>query len=150
GIMSRPHDTLFGESAGTTKMRLAVAPEGVLGDGKVVLDGGLIVGIGTGTELVRVEADKHSLATRIRVVELQGLNKSLAETVGAPASKIETGDLFELDKWVPTEQTRLQAWLSPATLNASDLEDFADEMSSLQKSPMLTWVNDPAKVAATH
>jgi hypothetical protein len=150
GTASRPRDALFGASAGSTRLRVAVAREGVLENGRIVLDGGRITGIGRASELVKVTESKNSTEARIRVVELEGMNKSVAERVGPGAPKIETGDLFELDKWVPAEENRLQVWMASATLSAADLEDFAAEMSTLRSSSKVKWVEDPSAVAPTH
>jgi hypothetical protein len=150
GVASRPRDALLGSSSESTRLRVAVAREGMLDNGRIVLDAGKITGIGRGSELVSVTESKSSPQVRIRVVELDGMNKSLAELVGTGTTKIGAGDLFELDKWIPAEESRLQVWMAPATLASADLDDFAAEMSSLRTSSRVKWIDDPSTVAPTH
>jgi len=150
GAAARPHDALFGASSNGTRMRVAVAREGTLDNGKVVLDAGRIAGIGKGSELVKVVEPKRGPELRLRVVGLEGMNKAVAEPVGANGEKIEAGDLFELDKWVPADENRLQVWMPPATLSSADLEDFVAELSALRDSPKLKWLDDPSSVRPTH
>jgi hypothetical protein len=150
GVASRPRDALLGSSSESTRLRVAVAREGTLDNGRIVLDAGKITGIGRGSELVSVTESKNSPQVRIRVVELDGMNKSLAELVAPGTAKIEAGDLFELDKWIPAEENRLQVWMAPATLSSTDLDDFAAEMSSLRTSSRAKWIDDPSTVAPTH
>jgi hypothetical protein len=150
GTSTRPMDALFGASSGGTRLRVAVSREGVLDNGKIVLDSGKIAGIGRGSELVKVTDSKGAPELRIRVVELNGINKAVAERVSAGSDKIEAGDLFELDKWVPSEEDHLQVWMAPATLSSDDLEDFAAEMSTLRSSSKVKWVDDPSLTAPTH
>jgi hypothetical protein len=150
GVASRPRDALLGSSSESTRLRVAVAREGMLDNGRIVLDAGKITGIGRGSELVSVTESKSSPQVRIRVVELDGMNKSLAELVSPSTAKLEAGDLFELDKWIPAEENRLQVWMAPATLSSADLDDFAAEMSSLRTSSRVRWIDDPSTVAPTH
>jgi len=150
GVASRPRDALLGSSSESTRLRVAVAREGMLDNGRIVLDAGKITGIGRGSEFVSVTESKSSPQVRIRVVELDGMNKSLAELVAPGTAKIEAGDLFELDKWIPAEENRLQVWMAPATLSSADLDDFAAEMSSLRTSPRVKWIDDLSTVAPTH
>jgi hypothetical protein len=150
GVASRPRDALLGSSSESTRLRVAIAPEGMLDNGRIVLDAGKITGIGRGSEFVGVSGSNSSKEVRIRVVELDGMNKSLAELVGPGTAKIEAGDLFELDKWIPAEENRLQVWMAPATFSSADLDDFAAEMSSLRSSSRVKWIDDPSIVAPTH
>jgi hypothetical protein len=150
GAASRPKNSLFGASAGSNRLRVAVGQEGTLDSGRIVLDAGKISGIGLGSELVKVAESQVRTEARIRVVELDGINKSVAERIGPNTAKIEAGDLFELDKWVPAEENRLQVWMPPATLSREALQDFAAEMSDLRNSQKVKWVEDPAAIAPTH
>jgi hypothetical protein len=150
GTAARPQDSLFGPSSAGKQLRVAVSSEGVLENGRIALDAGRITGLGKGTELVRVAESKGAGEVRIRIVELEGMNKSMAERVGSSSAKIEPGDLFELDKWVPSEESRLQVWMPPATLASAAVEDFAAEISSLRSSSKISWIDDPITTAPTH
>jgi hypothetical protein len=150
GAASRPRDSLFGPSSGGKQLRVAVSSEGTLENGRIALDAGRITGLGKGSELVRVAESKRAGEERIRIVELEGMNKSLAERVGSSSAKIEPGDLFELDKWMPPAESRLQVWMPPATLSSAAVEDFAAAISSLRSSAKVSWVDDPIATAPTH
>ena len=150
GTNERPHDALFGASSSNSRLRVAVAREGTLDNGRVVLDAGRITGIGRGSELVRVSEHAGGAEVRVRITELEGMNKAVAERVGSGAEKVEAGDLFELDKWVPADENRLQVWMPPATLSSAELEDFAAEISALRDSPKIKWVDDPITTTPTH
>src|SRR6202158_1989735 len=150
GISSRPHDALFGATSNNTRVRVAVAREGTLDNGTIVLDAGRITGIGRGSELVRVGEHARGAEVRVRILNLEGMNKAVAERITPGAEKVEAGDLFELDKWVPADENRLQVWMPPATLSSADLEDFAADISALRDSPKIKWMEDPITTTPTH
>jgi hypothetical protein len=144
GTSVRPRDALLGVADVSTRLRVAVAREAVRDDGRIVLDGGRITGIGPGSELVKLTSSKNAPEVRIRIAWLEGLNKSVADRLDRNSEKVETGDLFELRKWLPAERSQLKLWTAPATLSAAELEAMAAEVSKLYTSPKISWVEDPA------
>ena len=140
--------SMFGKANGSEKLTVAVRPGGAGEDGTIELDGGYALGLGVGSELTKKLADdpaKSSAApVRIRITELEGFTRSKAELI-APATpkQVEAGDLFELDKWVAPEHSRLKVWLPPATLTAAEIEAVAKELATLQSSGKVDWVADP-------
>jgi len=152
-VFNAPKDrldmSLFGKTSGSEKLTVAVRPGGVGEDGTIELDGGYALGLGVGSELTRKAGDsdaaKASAApVRIRITELEGFTRSKAALI-APATpkQVEAGDLFELEKWVAPEHSRLKVWLPPATLTATEIEAVAKELASLQSSGKVNWIADP-------
>ena len=150
GTTERLAQPLLGAGSSSTRFTVAVAPEGVLNDGRVVLDGGLINGLGQGSELVRRGDTKGAQPVHIRISEVEGPNKSIAEVLSQPGEKIEAGDLFELDRWVPAEHSRLRVWMPLGNLTAAQLEDFAAELVTVRESNKIGFVEDPVLTRPTH
>jgi len=149
GTEARQSNPLFGAGSSSSRFTVAVAPEGVLRDGRVVLDAGVVSGLGRGSELVKIGEGNDAASLHLRVAELVDLNKSIAEVL-TPRAAIQPGDLFRLEKWAPASRSRLQVWKPPATLSSRDLEEFAGELAALRESRKLTWVDDPVVMPPTH
>jgi hypothetical protein len=159
-VFNAPKDrrqmSLFGKNAGSEKLTVAVRPGGVADDGTVELDGGYGVGLGVGSDLTKKPGDSDNAkstaaAVRIRITELEGFTRSKAELIApATANQVEPGDLFELDKWVAPEQSRLKVWLPPATLTAKAIEAVAKELAKLQSSERIEWVADPVMTSPSY
>ena len=159
-VFNAPKDrrqmSLFGKNAGSEKLTVAVRPGGVADDGTVELDGGYGLGLGVGSELTKKpgDSDKAKSGTpvvRIRITELEGFTRAKAELIApATAKQVEPGDLFELDKWVAPEQSRLKVWLPPANLIAAEIEAVAKELAKLQISERIEWVADPVMTSPSY
>jgi len=124
--------------------RPAVAVKEVDPDGTIAIRGGLALGLGEGSELVRAGAP----AVRIRVASVQGMDESRARVIEGELSQVKTGDLFELDLWAPPEGTQLRVWVSDDRLPEEQLQQVAAELGKLRDSEALTWVDDPTQVGA--
>lgn len=95
---------------------------------------------------------KDSPAVRIRISEeVTELGRAIAEVVPpAKLSDIQTGDVFEQDKWAPAGKPNLRVWIPPAKLSAADLQAIAAELSKLRSSERVQWVDDPTEEDVTH
>src|SRR5579871_3123882 len=159
-VFNAPKDrqdmSLFGKTSGSERLTVAVRPGGVGEDGTIELDGGYALGLGVGSELVKKTVDSDSPKTsgppvRIRITELEGFTRSKGELI-APATpkQVEAGDLFELEKWVAPEHSRLKVWLPPATLAAEEIDAVAKELAGLQSSGKVEWVADPVMTSPSY
>lgn len=143
----------FGSVAETTAGLTTVAVLQVRKDKKpgeknirVELQGGYAVGLNEGCEL------RHSNlsikpSVRLRVTELLGLNRCVADVVSGDASVIREGDLFEVDTWAAAKEAILRVWLPPATLKHAELLQMAQMLAPLRTSDRIVWVNDPAEAS---
>ena len=124
--------------------RPAVAVKDVDVDGTITIRGGLALGLGEGSELVRT----GSPAVRIRVTSVEGMDESRAKVIEGSLSHVETGDLFELDLWAPPEGAHLRVWVSDDRLPQEALHRVADELGKLRASEAIAWAEDPTEVGA--
>jgi hypothetical protein len=76
-----------------------VAVEKVEGD-TIRLQGGWVLRLAEGCELVKVVASGKEEPVRIRITKVPGLNLSEAELISGAPGSVAPGDLFQLDKWV--------------------------------------------------
>lgn len=147
GIEQRRQQPLFGKGSPTGKLR--VASDGEDGDG-IALNSGYSDHLGVGSELVRINNPKDSESLRIKIKSVDGLALSHATIVSPANATVEAGDVFELDKWVPSEKSLLPIWLPPGNLTQQQLQELAPEIQLLKSNPTLTWVDDPARQTPTH
>jgi hypothetical protein len=114
----------------------------------LTIQNGSDIGLTKGSEFKR----KASPAVRIRVSEeVTELGRAVAEIVPpAKLSDIQTGDVFEQDKWAPAGKPNLKVWIPPAKLSAADLHAIAAELSKLRSSDRVQWVDDPTEEDVTH
>ena len=114
----------------------------------LTIQNGSDIGLTKGSEFKR----KDSPAVRIRVSEeVTELGRAVAEIVPpAKLSDIQTGDVFEQDRWSPAGKPNLKVWIPPAKLSAADLHAIAAELSKLRSSDRVQWVDDPTEEDVTH
>ena len=142
---ARRQQPLFGgTAAGSGKIRTAALQTD--DSGSVWLDIGRVSGVGVGSEFTATSADKKGQAVVVKVTDLQGIARSSASVVSPAGAKVTAGDVFELTKWVPAEQTPLRIWLWPSNLSMQDVVATADAITSSG----VTVVSDPAEEAWTH
>jgi Caspase domain len=144
GPAERTRLSLFNNSGGSQRLTVAVRPEGVNSDGTVELDGGLALGLGSGSEFRKVGISFGKPEIRIRIKQLEGLSKSRAEILSAgDASQIQPGDLFELTAWVAPENSRLQVWVPHSPPSNAALLKITEEMLKLRQIVNVSWIDDP-------
>jgi hypothetical protein len=135
---------LFGPATG------AAAGDGVslavvrVGRDTVVLQGGVELGIGRGTELKLADSAKGK-SLRLRVVDVPGMGLSTALLSAGQLNVLKAGDLVVVDKWVEPDRPALRVWI-PATLNASALNSARSGFAALRRSSALDWVDDPSTI----
>jgi hypothetical protein len=139
GTQQRKEQPLFGQEAGSVKVRAAVAR---VGDDGIILDTGTVADIGIGSEFVALrQGDK----TTLRITATAGINRSIATIVSPAGAPVAAKDLFELTKWVPARQTILNLWVPPSNLTQGQIAAAVQEA----RSSGLRLVEDPSRQAWT-
>ena len=110
----------------------------------VVLQGGVELGIGRGTELKLADGARGK-SLRLRVVDVPGMGLSTALASAGQPNALKAGDLLVVDKWVEPDRPALRVWI-PATLNASALNAARSSFAGLRHSVALDWVDDPSTI----
>jgi hypothetical protein len=147
---ARKREPLFGNAGAATRATVAVAPEGMLPDKSVFLDAGYVSGIGVGSTLVGVSDDNAAKRPRLEITEVTGMERSRARIIDdAGGIKIGAGDLFELEKWVPLEHSRLSIFVSPS-LTREQLQAAVVQAMEVRSALGQSWVEDPLLAAPTH
>ena len=143
---------LFGSDDGSSTVT-TVAVERVTPDGSVVLQGGLALGLCTGSELRRrAQAATPPTARdqRLRVETIVGLNRCQARMVDGNPADVRIGDLFELDVWAGCDRAFLSVWMPPANLARAAVERVAHDLATLRRTAGITWIEDPTTRTPTH
>lgn len=135
---TRRAQPLFGGAA-EANGRLRATAVGTVGDGLIVLDTGKLAGVGPGSTFKRKDAKGRTVL--IKVKELDGIARSRAAVLSPPGAAVDTGDTFELEKWVPAPANPLQVWTWPGTLTLADVQAAA---AAVKASGVAT-VEDPAE-----
>lgn len=134
----RRDQPLFGGVADTPgKLRVAVIGSN---SGYVVLDTGRLAGVGPGSTFVSLAATAGGRKITLKVKELDGVARSKASVLSPPGAAVSTGQVFELDKWVPAPLDPLQVWTWPSNLSEADIQAAAAQVQSAG----ITSVEDPA------
>ncbi len=142
---ARRAQPLFGgKAADSGKIRTAALETD--DSGSVWLDIGRVSGVGVGSEFWSTSPDGKGQTVKLRITDLQGIARSSATVVSPPGAKVAPGDVFELAKWIPAEQSPLHVWLWPSNLSMQDVVAAADTISSSG----VTFVSDPAEEPWTH
>jgi hypothetical protein len=142
GIGDDPRRPLFGRVQGTLAGAMTVAVQRVDGD-TVLLQGGLELGFGTGTELTLADTAKRKGA-RIRVVAAGlGGSKAVAVAPSARADAVHSGDLMVVQRWVGPDRPSLRLWI-PAAVSPPTLAAAAKQFAALRTSTRVEWVDDPS------
>jgi hypothetical protein len=129
---------LFGQPADLTG-GVTVAVQTVKGD-MVELQGGQVVGLAKGCELIRVAKAPDEAPVRIEVEEVTGPSKSLARVLSGTTESVRPGDLFRLDKWVQPEEGILRVYVPPNPPPLARIVVVAKSVAGLQ---LPGWVEDP-------
>jgi len=146
GNEARRRQPLFGKGSAAGKLR--VVSEGI-DDSGIVLNSGYADNVGAGSEFVRVTTDKKQAPVRIKVDRVDGLTRSHAHLLSPANAKIESGDLFELEKWIPEDRASLPIWVPPSNLSREQINQVVTKLASLTRDAKLNWIDDPALEAPT-
>ena len=106
----------------------------------VELQGGQVLGLAKGCELVRAVGPAGEAQVRIGVTEVAGPSKSLAQVISGPAESVRPGDLFRLDKWVQPEEGLLRVYVPPTPPPLARVMAVARAVAGLK---LPGWVEDP-------
>ena len=129
---------LFGQPADLAGS-ITVAARTVAGTA-VELQGGRVVGLAKGCELVRMPGSSAEAPVRIEITEVTGPGRSVAQVCSGPPESVRPGDLFQLDKWVQSEEGILRVYLPPKPPSLARIMAVAKSVAELQ---LPGWVEDP-------
>lgn len=95
--------------------------------GKFVLNGGIALGLRVNCELVKRDVNKNVIV-RMKITELKGVNKSIAEVIQGESSLIKSGDLVELDKKTYGGEPNIRIYIAPSGFSWDELNEIASEI----------------------
>lgn len=142
GPDERRKQTLFGIDTEDLKNKTVVA---VLkkDEGKIILQGGLAVGLREGAELEKISSSEDAAKVRVKVIEGLGLNKCVVSVIDGNESDINPGDLFEVKKWVIPDDMTLNIYIPETDYEFDKLITIAKELSQLQLEKNITFNDEP-------
>jgi hypothetical protein len=142
---TRRQQPLFGGSAASSD-KIRTAALGTGDDGSVSLDIGKVSGVGVGTEFTALVPNAAGQKVQLRVTSLVGIARSSAQVVSPAGTKVAAGEVFELTKWIPSDNPPLTVWLWPSNLSETEILAAAAQV----KASAATLVRDPAEQPWTH
>lgn len=117
----------------------------------VQLEGGTALGIYPSTELRRVGSSGADSLIRIRIAEVQGVNRSIAKVITGRLGSIHPSDLFEIDLWTLPDEALLRVWLpASGTFSKNSLDRAIGQLNALKTALSSSWVEDPTEESPTH
>ncbi len=145
---------LFGKTPGKDR-GIVMAAAKVQGK-RIRLLAGYAAGIREACELNKIpegkkdgEEPKES-PVRVRVEKVYGLNLCRAVIIQGDAGEIKVGDLFEIERWVASQEARLRVFLSKSNLSHKTLLDLSRVAEALRNPSQIRWVDDPTGATPTH
>jgi hypothetical protein len=130
GLLGQPADS-------ATSITVAVK---TVSDTTLELQGGQVLGLAAGCELVRMPNQAGEAEVRIAITEVTGLSKSEAKILSGPREIVRPGDLFRLDKWVQPDSGMLRVYVPR---NSPSLEQITAAAKSISELQLKGWVEDP-------
>ena len=142
---ARRQQPLFGGVASKSN-KIRAAALGTSDDGTVTLDIGRVSGLGVGSEFTAMVAGGAGKNTVLRITSLDGLARSSAQVVTPAGAKVAAGDVFEMSKWVPADNSPIRVWLWPSNLTEDQILATATQVQASGAA----LVSDPAEEQWTH
>jgi len=152
GTPERIAGQLLGGEARANETRVAV--RSVSPDGIYAIQGGVALGLCVGSEFRRVEGSSSSpgarAPVRLRIEQVEGLNRSFARIIQGSPADIAVGDLVAPDRWMGCDEPFLRVWSPPATLSHGQVRQIVRDLSPLRQSRAVRWIEDPTEESPTH
>jgi hypothetical protein len=126
---ARREQPLFG-GAGAKSDKIRAAALGTNDDGTVSLDIGSAAGFGARSEFTSIQPNSAGQKVVLRITSLDGLARSSAEVVSPAGAKVASGDIFELTKWIPANNSPLLVWLWPSNLSEGEILAAATQVQA--------------------
>ena len=154
GITERRQKPLLGLGTSVAASGMVVAALASDFDtGLITLRGGQAIGLQLGCELRRLprlgESTNQSPIT-IEVVTVDGFATATGKVTAGNFKAVQSGDLFEVTRWVYPAAASLRVWLPPCSLTAAALKKLAPELEVLRGSSQIQWVDDPAAMTPSN
>lgn len=150
GVLGRRRAPLFGGETNADLPKLHLNVIQASGTHEVDLQGGLAVGLTTGTELVPSGPGARGGAVRLRVTDVRNLVRSQAAVIQGNWKTLKPGDEFEVIRWGAAAEDSLNIWLPPPVKDHREAQRLAAALQPLVRSSGATWVGDPTEQAPTH
>lgn len=139
GTETDPTRPLFGTMVGSRANRLTLAYQGAQ-DGSVLLDGGAVIGLAAGSQLVAHAGAPDSV--RIELTGTNTLTISEARVVSGDIGRLRPGTLFLLDASKVHTDMALPAWI-PKSMPSARLAREVAALSAARSNASIDWVTDP-------
>jgi hypothetical protein len=135
GTAERKKGPLFGTGIKTNgKLYVAAGKKETKG---LELMGGFAFGLSEGSRLA------HGADT-VEIIEMKGVNRSVAKVVAGNADEILPGTLFEPVNWVNSRQPALAVFI-PDGVNKEDLQQYIKTYQHLKEGKKIKWITDITK-----
>ena len=139
---ARRAQPLFGGAAGAANAnKVRTAALKIDDDGSVLLDVGMVSGIGPGSEFTAITTKAGAPPVKVRIDKALGVARSSATIISPAGAKVQIGDIFELTRMIPAQSGALRFWIGPANLSASDIVSATSQV----KASGVATVADPAE-----
>jgi hypothetical protein len=112
-----------------------------MGTNRFQLGGGFAIGLREGCLLELMQGGDLQL----KVVEVQGLDRCLAELETGDPESIAPGELFTVKAWAESDISALQLWAPAAPFNEKQLLAYGETLTAFAKSEGLSWCTDPVR-----
>ena len=134
--------SLFGSEAGALAGKiLLVVRNDRTEDGLIELSGGLVLGLGEGSEVVSADGDGGK-ALRLRIVR-QSVAESFAEPATPSSMRPRVGAIFYVDRAVPPAKTAISVWVPDANIPSDQFALLEQSLRDWRSTPGVQWVDDP-------
>jgi uncharacterized caspase-like protein len=142
GAEARKKQNLFGIDTDNLENKTVVA---VLkkGDGEIIVQGGIAVGLREGTELAKIRNSPDEPEILVKVSEERGLNKCVVTIVKGDENNIKPGDLFEVTRWVIPDDMTLNIYIPETDYSLDDLLNLAKDLSKLEHEKSINFSDEP-------
>lgn len=145
GPADRRHKGLFGGGAGLTAGALTVPVLRVDDNGRVLLLGGLALGLAPGCELKQSGNTAGSPRVRLSITNVSALNKCEAKIIEGSTAQVAPGDVFEVDRWTSSSASGLRVWMAPHPPADGELAKLASIVAGMTEP--CTIVEDPTETS---
>lgn len=155
GPRERRNLPLFGDEAASGRPGSAVAVQRVETDGRVILQGGWVHGLGEGVELETPDADRREASLRLRVTRILGPTSAEATIlhpgpVVRATRRFEPGDLVSISRWVIANEPTLRVWVPEVGPGWTRQLAWVKLLKNQALKGTVSWVTDPIESTPTH
>jgi hypothetical protein len=141
GLQARQEQTLFGIGKGKLSDRLTI-PVASVQNGKVIFLAGFAQGLQPGNELSVASTTSGIANTKIKLVTVDGINKSTGTVVSGNISSVKPGQLFEVTNWVSPKTPLLKLFILPNQYSFEQADAIRQLAIQLKQSGKVNMITD--------